>query len=69
MKKIQMVRMVGRNPECPTSRKPGLYLEQRLELIESGLCSTLTTVTKDNLVLIGESDNDCFCSRFENRKK
>ena len=57
-KKVYMVRMVGRNPEHPTSRKPGLILEQRLEIIQSGLCSTLTTVCKDNLVLIDERKGD-----------
>ena len=61
--------MTGRNPEHPTWRKSGLHLEQRLELIQSGVCSALTTVQKDNLVLIGEETDDCFCSHFENRKK
>ena len=45
------VRMVGRNPENPTSRKAGLPTEQRIEPTESGLCSALTSVQKDNLVL------------------
>lgn len=55
-----MVRMVGRNPEHPTSRKKGELRVQRLELILSGICSTLTTVQKDNLVLIinGRIDKD-----------
>lgn len=53
-KKVYMVRMVGRNPEHPTSRKKGELRMQRLELILSGICSTLTTVQKDNLVLIRE---------------
>lgn len=55
-----MVRMVGRNPEHPTSGKKGELRVQRLELILSGICSTLTTVQKDNLVLIinGRIDKD-----------
>ena len=61
--------MTGRNPDHPTWRNKGLYLEQRLELIQSGICSALTTVQKDNLVLIGEEESDCFCSHSENRKK
>ena len=42
---------------------------QRLELGSSKYANCITTVQKDSMVLIGESDNDCFCSRFENRKE
>ena len=45
------VRMVGRNPDNPTSRKAGLPTQQMIEPVESGLCGNLTTVQKDNLVL------------------
>lgn len=45
------VAMRGRNPDNPTSRKSGIYLEQRLELNHDGLCNTLTTVQKDTMVL------------------
>lgn len=46
-----MVRMTGRNPERPTSREPGLPTEQRLEKGQQGMCGTITTVQKDNLVV------------------
>ena len=59
-----MVRMVGRNPDHPTSRKKGELRVQRLEFVLSGICSTLTTVQKDNLVLIGERiETKGFCSK------
>lgn len=40
----------GRNPENPSDRTPGTPTEQRLEPNTKGLCNTLTTVQKDNLV-------------------
>ena len=43
--------MRGRNPERPTSRKPGLTTEQMLEVNEKGVSNALTTVQKDNLVV------------------
>lgn len=46
-----IVAMRGRNPENPTSRVAGLPTEQRLEPNGEGICNTLTTVTKDNLLL------------------
>ena len=46
-----IVRQVGRNPENPTSRVAGLPTEQRLEPNAEGICGTLTSVQKDNLVL------------------
>lgn len=47
------VRMVGRNPENPKSRKSSEYREQMIEPYENGICGTLTTVQKDNLIFIG----------------
>lgn len=41
----------GRNPDNPSDRTAGLPTEQRLEVNEKGLCNTLTTVQKDNLVM------------------
>ena len=41
----------GRNPENPSDRKQGIELEQRLEPNSEGICNTLTSVQKDNLVL------------------
>lgn len=45
------VAMRGRNPENPSDRTPGIELEQRLEVNNTGCTNTLTTVQKDNLVL------------------
>lgn len=52
MKQYTIVASRGRNPDNPSSRKTGEYLEQRLE--PNVICNTLTTVLKDNLVLEGE---------------
>jgi len=41
----------GRNPQNPSDRTPGNYVEQRLEPNAQGICNTLTSVQKDNLVL------------------
>lgn len=43
--------MRGRNPENPSDRTPGIELEQRLEVNSEGICNTLTSVQKDNLIL------------------
>lgn len=43
--------MRGRNPEDPSDRTPGKHLKQRLEPNEKGVCNTLTSVQKDNLVM------------------
>lgn len=41
----------GRNPHNPSDRTPGNDVEQRLEPNSQGICNTLTSVQKDNLVL------------------
>lgn len=41
----------GRNPQNPSDRTPGNHVEQRLEPNSEGLCNTLTSVQKDNMVL------------------
>lgn len=46
-----IVAMRGRNPDNPSDRTVGAPTEQRLEVNEKGLCNTLTSVQKDNLVL------------------
>ena len=46
-----IVRSIGRNPQNPSDRTPGNYVEQRLEPNSEGICNTLTSVQKDNLVL------------------
>lgn len=47
----QIVAMRGRNPDNPRDRTKGIPLEQRLEPNSEGICNTLTTVQKDNLVM------------------
>lgn len=42
----------GRNPENPKSRQSGLETEQMLEINENGTSNALTTVQKDNVVVI-----------------
>jgi DNA (cytosine-5)-methyltransferase 1 len=46
-----IVRSTGRNPDNPSDRTPGNHVEQRLEPNSQGICNTLTSVQKDNLVL------------------
>lgn len=41
----------GRNKKNPSDRTQGIELEQRLEPNSEGICNTLTSVQKDNLVL------------------
>lgn len=41
----------GRNPQNPSDRTTGSQTEQRLEPNMNGVCNTITTVQKDNLVL------------------
>ena len=41
----------GRNKGNPSDRKQGIELEQRLEPNSEGICNTLTSVQKDNLIL------------------
>ena len=47
----QIVAMRGRNPENPSDRIIGSPTEQRLEPNSQGICNTLTSVQKDNMVL------------------
>ena len=47
----QIVAMRGRNPDNPSDRTAGSPTEQRLEPNAQGMCNSLTTVQKDNMVL------------------
>ena len=47
----QIVAMRGRNPENPSDRTAGSPTKQRLEPNAQGMCNSLTTVQKDNLLL------------------
>ena len=42
----------GRNPQNPKSRESGLETEQMLEINENGTSNALTTVQKDNVVIL-----------------
>ena len=46
-----IVAMRGRNPDNPSDRTVGSPTEQRLELNSQGICNTLTSVQKDNMVM------------------
>lgn len=46
-----VVAMRGRNPDNPSDRTAGSPTEQRLEPNSQGICNTLTSVQKDNMVL------------------
>lgn len=48
-----IVAMRGRNPDNPSDRTAGSPTKQRLELNGQGICNTLTSVQKDNMVLEG----------------
>lgn len=58
----------GRNPDNPSDRSAGIYLEKRLEVNENGTSNALTTVQKDNMVLEPKNnyrvrkltDKECF---------
>ena len=50
-----IVAMRGRNPDNPTDRTAGIPTEQRLEPNSKGLCNSLTSATKDNMVLIKQA--------------
>lgn len=49
--KSKIVAMRGRNPKNPSDRTAGSPTEQRLEPNTQGMCNSLTTVQKDNLLM------------------
>lgn len=51
----KIVAMRGRNPDNPSDRTVGIQTEQRLEPNAQGMCNSLTTVQKDNMVLIKQA--------------
>lgn len=53
-----IVAMRGRNPDNPSDRTAGSPTEQRLEPNSQGICNTLTSVQKDNMVLENICIND-----------
>lgn len=62
----RIVHMRGRNPENPSDRTAGTPTEQRLEVNSEGICGTITTVQKDNMVL--EKDYLLPGNNFNQRK-
>lgn len=52
MKKVFIVAMRGRTPENDSDKK----FEQKLEINYTGLCNTITSAAKDNMVLEYEED-------------
>ena len=51
----QIVAMCGRNPDNPSDRTAGSPTEQRLEPNAQGMCNSVTTAQKDNMVLIKQA--------------
>jgi DNA (cytosine-5)-methyltransferase 1 len=49
------VAMRGRNPENPSDRTTGANTEQRLEPNSQGITNTITSVQKDNLIVVREA--------------
>ena len=43
----------GRNPDNPSDRTTGTPTEQRLEINQDGVSNTLTSVQKDNVLILG----------------
>jgi DNA (cytosine-5)-methyltransferase 1 len=56
--KTQIAAMRGRNPNDTSDRTAGSPTQQMLEINKSGTSNTLTSVQKDNLVVIGDYRND-----------
>lgn len=54
--KIAIGAIRGRNPYNPKSRQSGLETEQMLEINENGTSNALTTVQKDNVVVISTNN-------------
>ncbi len=51
----QIVAMRGRNPDNPSARTTGSPTEQRLEVNTQGTSNCLTSVQKDNMVLVKQA--------------
>lgn len=56
MKEFLIAASRGRNPDNPGDRRPGIFLKQRLEINQDGICNSLTTVLKDNYVIEIETE-------------
>jgi DNA (cytosine-5)-methyltransferase 1 len=59
------IAMRGRNPENPNSIKIGDKMEQTLEPNSQGITNTITSVQKDNLILVKEATNKGYAEASE----
>lgn len=55
----------GRNPDNPSDRTAGTSLEQRLEINQNGTTNTITTVAKDNYVIVPEATKQGYAEAYE----
>jgi len=55
----------GRNPDNPSDRTTGCQTEQRLEINQNGTTNTITTVQKDNYVIVPEATKQGYAKAYE----
>lgn len=55
----------GRNPENPNDRTAGAPTEQRLEVNQTGRSNTITTIEKDNYVIVPEATKQGYAKAYE----
>ena len=55
----------GRNPDNTSDRTTGSPTEQRLEINQSGTTNTITTVQKDNYVIVPEATKQGYAKAYE----
>lgn len=55
----------GRNPDNPSDRTAGSNTEQRLEINNTGCSNTLTSVQKDNYILINEATKQGYAKAYD----
>lgn len=63
-----IVAMRGRNPDNPSDRTVGSPTEQRLEPNSQGICNTLTSVQKDNMVMERKAIYICNPDRVDTKE-
>lgn len=65
---VQIGASRGRNPENPSDRSRGIYVEQTFEPAPDGLANTILTVQKDNLLAIRETEDGFHLARNDEKK-
>lgn len=55
----------GRNPENPSDRTTGAPTEQRIEINETGCTNTLTSVQKDNYIIVPEATKQGYAKAYD----